>query len=120
MEENSPEGGTKQGDRESSTDNNKKQINWGTVGFLAFTGIIEVFSLVLWQEAEDFNGIAAIFIHWISKCGFLFGAAIIAHKYSKKPIWVWVFYTILCLCMLAVPFLKPANSESPAPAKPIF
>lgn len=101
MDENSPKGRADQGNRQNDADKHPKPINWKKVRRIAaIVGIIEVVSLVLWQEADEFNGFTAELIHWISKCGVLAGGAFIAHKSSKNPIPVWSSYALLCLCML--------------------
>ena len=55
--------------------NNKKKT-----GVAVVFGIIEIVSLVLWQTADNFSGASAYWIHWISECGFLAGAAYLAFE----------------------------------------
>jgi hypothetical protein len=93
---------------DNDTQKLENKIHWKKARLtLAIFGIIECFSLVLWQEAEVFNGSSADFIHWISKCGFLAGGAFLAHKAFKKPLRVWISYLIMCFIILIA---KPSGT----------
>jgi len=106
----SQQGQPEQGDSQNQANNRPKPINWKKARTtVAIAGIIEAVSLFLWQEAEDFNGVSAMLVHWVSKCGVLFGVAFAAHKYSNRPKTVWGSYVLLCLVVLVVGLLAKSD-----------
>ena len=77
--------------------NNKKKT-----GVAVVFGIIEIVSLVLWQTADNFSGASAYWIHWISECGFLAGAAYLAFESSKNALvrsLIYIAFIFLCIIL---------------------
>jgi hypothetical protein len=105
---------------DDKTQNQPKKIDWKKVRITAaLIALIEAFSLFLWQEAEDFNGMSAALIHWVSKCGVLAGGAFVAHKISKSPKTVWFSYAFLCLVVLIIPFTQKHAEPNPVSVTPL-
>lgn len=112
MESEFQEKQNNQGGGDKRTPGEKRKSNNRKARIVAIFAIIEVFSLVLWQQADEFSGFSAVIIHWVSKCGFLAGGAYLAHEFSKQIGWiiiVWLGWASLCLLMILAP-IKPAPS----------
>jgi hypothetical protein len=101
--------GTEQDAATGQATNNKNKTGIGVV-----FGIIEIVSGVLWQAADDFSNPTAYWIHFLSKCGFLAGAAYLAHEFTKGIIWrvcIWSAFLFLCGVLFII---KPIESTRPA------
>src|ERR1700690_3039078 len=110
-----PERGKDKGRGTGRTQKDKKDRYWKALRIGAIIGIIEAFSLVLWIKSEDFDPQAAHFLRGLATCGFLAGAAYLAHKLTggrfKKWIigLVWILWGLLCAVALFT------ESEQPKP-----
>jgi hypothetical protein len=99
MDSELPKGENNDDSSRKKAANHKNKSNWKKAEIVAVFAIIEIISLVLWQKAEDFSGVSAKYIHWISECGFLAGGAYLAHEFTKKRILIWFSYAVLCLIL---------------------
>lgn len=100
-------GGTNQ------TQKDKQSRYWKALRIGAVIGIIEAMSLVLWIKSEDFEPQAAHFLRNLATCGFLAGAAYLAHKLTggKFKKWIigliWVAWIGLCVIALLTKSEQP-------------
>lgn len=105
----------KENENSDNSDRNKskKDCYWKPGRIVACFGIIEFFSLVLWIKSEDFNPPASQYIRWAAYCGFLAGAAYLAHKLVSgkfKRIVVPIIWTTCIATCAVLPFLKSPPS----------
>jgi len=76
--------------------------------------LIEVFSVVLWQMADHFDGRVSNWIHLVSECGFLAGGAYLAHEFVRGAKWicvVWFAWLTMSLFLYKVQF-KEVNQST--------
>ena len=107
----------KENQNSSGNSANKNKRYWKTARVVAVFGILETVSLVLWCKSEDFEPSSAYFIRWIADCGFLSGAAYLAHKLTGKKFKrfiitaIWSAWVLMCL-VLYLAKSKPVIDES--------
>ena len=107
MDSELPKGKKDDDSSRKKTANHKGKSNWKKAEIVAVFAIIEIISLVLWQKAEDFSGVSAKYIHWVSECGFLVGGAYLAHEFTKKRMLIWFSYGMLCVVLLLTKSVEP-------------
>jgi hypothetical protein len=106
MAKHLPERGKKKGRSTGLTQKDKKDRYWKALRIGAIIGMIEALSLVLWIKSEDFDLRAAHFLRSLATCGFLAGAAYLAHKLTGGRFrkWIigliWVVWGLLCAVAL--------------------
>jgi len=92
----------------------KPQLYWKAARIAAVFGIIELLSLVLWLKGEDFGPSAARYLRWVASCGFVAGAAYLAHKLiigknrKRKIGAVWAVWGLMCAMLF---FTKSLQSK---------
>src|SRR5258708_31446708 len=64
---------------------------------LTIFAVIEILALIFWQVADVFSGFFANFLHSLSVCGFLAGAAYALNKALKRPKLIWISAAVLSM-----------------------
>ena len=120
-----PEGGSHQNSNGGGAEDQKDNRYWNVTRIIAFFGLIEALSLVLWCKSEDFTPEVAYIVRWVADCGFLAGGAFLAHKFTGKKnkclfiviIWsIWIMFCfVLWITKANNPYrpLIPANDPLP-------
>lgn len=104
MDTESPKAEKTEDSTGESTESKKKKLYWKSARIATVFGMIELLSLVLWIKSEDFPD-WAYYLRWFASCGFVAGAAYLAHKLVSGPRRkskigiIWVAWGLLCFVL---------------------